>query len=317
MRNSVGRLGTRFQLFFGSNPLNGRTASSAVARRTPGGECARLSVACAAWAGYMAIPHVLRCFSEQHPNVRIEIQTLNSVQRLNDVKARVTDVAFMWRSSADEDLQIDGLFACPLVVALPVKHRLSARTYLSPRDLPGESYVTLDRNVAPVYSQAVAEYWERTGVTLNEQHQADQPYAVIELVAAGAGFAVVPLSVHEYADQRIVCRRLDPPPPELELTLARARGVDSPAINALFEMALRIARQQRSLLTRKGRTDSHPSSFDLAGVGMSRTRGAEDARTSGGHQLRASSSLPGTNRMTRDGSGESIRTTHPKNVKVA
>ena len=220
------------------------------ARRMIGGECDRLSVACTPWAGYLAIPHILCRFSEQHPNVRIEIQTLNSVQHLCALKARVTDVAFMWRSAEDDDLQVDGLLAHPLMVALPVKHRLSARTYLSPRDLPGESYVTLDPNVAPIYSQAVAEYWETAGVTLNEQHRADQPHAVIELVAAGAGFAVVPLSVHVYADQRIVCRRLEPPPPELELTLARARGVDSPAINALLEMALQDRRQQRSFQAR-------------------------------------------------------------------
>jgi len=267
------------------------------ARRMIGGECDRLSVACTPWAGYLAIPHILCRFSEQHPNVRIEIQTLNSVQHLCALKARVTDVAFMWRSAEDDDLQVDGLLAHPLMVALPVKHRLSARTYLSPRDLPGESYVTLDPNVAPIYSQAVAEYWETAGVTLNEQHRADQPYAVIELVAAGAGFAVVPSSVHVYADQRIVCRRLEPPPPELELTLARARGVDSPAINALLEMALQIPTQQRSFLTGEGRTDLHPGSSDLSAMGkLSRTGQAGQARTSG---------------------GTSIRTTHAKDVKVA
>jgi len=288
------------------------------ARRMIGGECDRLSVACTPWAGYLAIPHILCRFSEQHPNVRIEIQTLNSVQHLCALKARVTDVAFMWRSSEDDDLQVDGLVAHPLMVALPVKHRLSTRTYLSPRDLPGERYVTLDPNVSPIYSQAVAEYWETAGVTLNEQHRADQPYAVIELVAAGAGFAVVPLSVHVHADRRIVCRRLDPPLPELELTLARARGVDSPRINALLEMALPIARQQRSFLTGEGRTDSHPGSSDLSTVGrLSRAGQAGQARTSGAHQLDARSSLPDANKLTRDGGAKSIRTTHANDVEVA
>ncbi len=115
------------------------------------------------WAGYMAIPDILSRFSEQHPNVHLEIHTLNSVQQLHAVKARVIDVAFMWRSSADDNLRIDGLLAHPLAVALSVRHRLAARTYLSPRDLQGESYVTLDPNVAPVYSHAVAEYWETAG----------------------------------------------------------------------------------------------------------------------------------------------------------
>ena len=264
------------------------------ARRTIGGERDRLSVACTPWAGYMIIPNVLCRFSEQHPNVRLEIHTLNSTEQLHAVKARVTDVAFMWRGSADDDLRIDGLFALPLVVALPVKHRLSGRTHLSPRDLPGESYVTLDPNVAPAYSQAVAEYWETTGVTLKEQHRADQPHAVIELVAAGAGFAIVPSSLHQRADKRIVCRRLDPSPPELELTVARARGVDSPAINALLDMALQIARQQRSLLVGEGRADSRPGPSHLSAMRMSRAGEAGQARTSASHHSGARSSPGGT-----------------------
>src|SRR5262249_25728486 len=116
-----------------------------------------------------------------------------------------------------------------------------------------------------------------------EQHRTDQPYAVIELVAAGAGFAVVPLSVHGYADRRIVCRRLDPPPPELELTLARARGVDSPAINALLDMALQIAGQQRSFLPAEGRADP-PGLSDLSARRLS----AGERGRAGTYQRRAS-----------------------------
>ena len=283
-------------------------------RRTIGGECDRLSVACTPWTGYMAVPDILRSFSEQHRNVRIEIQTLNSVQQLRAVKARVIDVAFMWGSSADEDIQIDRLVAHPLVVALPLKHRLAARAHLSPRDLSNESYVTLAADLAPVYSEAVARYWEKAGVAMKEQHRADRPHAVIELVAAGAGFAVVPLSVYEFARQRIVCRRLDPAPSPLELTLARARGVESPAINDLREVALRIAAQQRAFITGYGRAGSS----DLSAVGrLSRAGEAGQARSNGAHQLRPRSSLLSAPQLRRDGGGKSFRRTQARDVRVA
>jgi DNA-binding transcriptional LysR family regulator len=135
------------------------------ARRTIGGKCDRLSVACTPWAGYMVISQILRRFSEQYGNVRIEIQTLNSAQQARGLRARVIDVAFMWRNnSADEDLQIDDLYAHPLVVALPFKHGLAPRAHLSPRELSGESFETLVADVTPVYSRAVAEYWAKAGV---------------------------------------------------------------------------------------------------------------------------------------------------------
>jgi hypothetical protein len=118
-----------------------------------------------------------------------------------------------------------------------------------------------------VYAEVAAGYWEAAGVAMKEQHKADQPHVAIDLVAAGAGSALVPLSVQEYAKERIVCRRLDPAPPQLELTLARARGVESPAINALVNVALQIAGQQRFFFSGGGRADSHPRSSDPSAVG--------------------------------------------------
>src|SRR5260370_26412362 len=52
------------------------------ARRPMGGECERLSVACAPWAEHMAVPRILRHFSKLHRQIQIEIQTLNSVRQV-------------------------------------------------------------------------------------------------------------------------------------------------------------------------------------------------------------------------------------------
>jgi DNA-binding transcriptional LysR family regulator len=286
------------------------------ARRTIGGRD-RLTVACTPWAGYMAVPHILRRFREQHRNVRIEVQTLNSVQQLRAVKAAVIDVAFIWRPSADEALQIDGLLAYPLVAALPFEHRLAARTHLSPRDLSGESYVTLAAEVAPAYSQAVAGYWEKVGAPMKEQHRADQPHAVLELVAAGAGFALVPLPVHGYTDQRIVYRGLDPAPLPLELTLARAHGVESPTINALLEVALQIATQQRSFFTGEDRGGSHSGSRDLSVRRLSRAVEAGQACTSGAYQLSARSPVRRAHQPMLGGGGKSIGRTQARQGDAA
>ena len=263
-------------------------------RQTSGGKCDHLSIACTPWAAYATISQILRHFREKHRSVRIEIQTLNSVE-LRAVKTRNIDVAFLWGSSADEGLQIDTLLLHPLVVALPSRHRLAARTHLSPRDLVGESYVMLAADAAPVYSQAVARYWEKARGAVEEPHTADQPHEVLELVAAGAGFALVPLAVHEHAEPGIVYRRIDPAP-QLELTLARARGVESPEIHALREVALQIARQ------------GDPTAMAMVERTPTRARPIS---------LRSARSSPlGVPQLTRDGSGKSIRTTLSGDVKV-
>src|SRR5262245_12538374 len=257
------------------------------ARRAMGGECDHLSVACAPWAELMTIPRILRRFSRLKPEIHIDIQTLNSVQQVRAIKTGTVDVGFMCPGLRERDIQMERLAARPLVVALPLNHRLAARARLSPRDLAGESYVMLATDVAPAYGEFVTEYWEKTGVSMRERLKVDQPHAVIDLVAAGAGFALVPSSVQEYEKKRIVCRRLDPALPELELSLGWARGVDSPTINALLEAARQVVAKPGSDVSGENGAGSYSDCSDLSGLaslsrlgdtGRQRTNGTQDPR---------------------------------------
>src|SRR5262245_10198950 len=280
------------------------------ARRTMQGECDRLSVACTPWADLMAVPHILRRFSEAHHQIQIEVQTLNSVLHVQAVKARTVDVGFMLSPPADQGIHIERLVTYPLVIALPANHRLATRAQLSPRDLVGESYVTLAADVAPMYGEVVTKYWEQVGVAMKERLKVDQPRAVIDLVAAGAGFALVPSSVQEWEKQRIVCRRLDPAPPELELSLAWARGVESPAINSLLEVA-------RQVVSGESGADSHSRSSGLPGLAtLARPNATGHGRAIGAHHPGARSSLLRTPQLPRHDGGKSIGTSQGRDVRV-
>ena len=218
---------------------------------------------------------------------------------------------------ADEALQIERLATYPLVVALPANHRLAARAQLSPGDLAGESYVMLAADVAPAYGAIVTKYWERTGVAIKERLKVDQAHAVIDLVAAGAGFALVPSSAQECEKQRIVCRRLDPAPPELELSLAWARGVESPAINALLEVARQVVGQPRARVSGESRADSHSGGPNPSKVPPRLLGATEHARTNG-HQQGGPSRLLSEPKRSRQGGdgGKSIGTTQARRVTV-
>jgi hypothetical protein len=121
------------------------------------------------------------------------------------------------------------------------------------------------------------------GVSIRERLKVDQAHALIDLVAAGAGFALVPSSVQECEKHRIVCRRVHPAPPELELALVWARGVESPAISVLLEVARRIVGQPRSRVKGESRADSHSDGSDLSKV-PSRVLGPIGHARTNGHQ---------------------------------
>jgi hypothetical protein len=118
----------------------------------------------------------------------------------------------------------------------------------------------------------------------------------------------VPSSVQECEKQRIVCRRVHPAPPELELALVWARGVESPAISILLEVARRIVGQPRSRGNGESRGDSHADGSDLSKV-PSRVLGATGHARTNGHQpdgpLRALSE-PKLPRRAGDGRNSSV-----------
>jgi DNA-binding transcriptional LysR family regulator len=271
------------------------------ARRAIGGECDRLSVACAPWARLMAVPRILHRFSRLHRQVQIDVQTLDSVRQVRALKTRTVDVGFMCPGSPDRDVEMERLIVRPLVVALPANHRLAQRARLSPRDLAGGSYVMLAADVAPKYGEIVAEYWERTGVAMKERLKVDQPHAVMDLVAAGAGFALVPSSAQEYEKQRIVCRRLDPAPPELELAVAWARGVESPAIEALRDAARQVLGRPTSHVSGENGANGHSGGSGVSeSAPPSREADTGRDRTDGAHHFGARSSLLCAARRTKE-----------------
>jgi DNA-binding transcriptional LysR family regulator len=285
------------------------------ARRAMGGEYDRLSVACAPWARLMGVPRILHHFSRLHRQIQIDIQTLDSVRQLRAVKTRTVDVGFMCPGSSDSDLQVERLAAHPLVVALPSNHRLAGRARLSPRDLAGEGYVMLATNVARTYAEIVTEYWEKAGVAMKERLTADQPHAVIDLVAAGAGFALVPSSIQEYEKKGIVCRRLDPAPPELELSLVWARGLESPAVDALLEVARQVIGQPKSRVGDDSRAHAQPKGSDLLRLAPHLLRQTGHARSNGDRPGGPLRMLRGP-QLPRHDRGKSIGTTPARDVRV-
>ena len=112
---------------------------------------------------------------------------------------------------------------------------------------------------------------------------------------------------------RLVCRVLDPAPPQLELTLARARGLESLATNALREMALQITRQPGSVAIGEAGLDPH--SRDPSVVGRF-ARGEETGQASPNSAYQLSPRLPvdRAHQPTRSGGGRSIRKTQARNV---
>ena len=97
------------------------------------------------------------------------------------------------------------------LVALPARHRLartSGRTAgkLAVRELAGEAFVMVPREIAPGLYDIVSALASRAGFSLNVAQEAIQMQTVVSLVSSGLGVAIVPGSLANLGRRGVVYR---------------------------------------------------------------------------------------------------------------
>src|SRR6185312_13202787 len=128
------------------------------------------------------------------------------------------------------------------VIALPAKHRLAAtRGKVSLRELAGEPFVTIPREIAPRLYDIVAELAAQAAISLNVAQEAIQMQTVVSLVSSGLGAAIVPASVANLGRRGVVYRELADRHPKLDLWLAWRRGALDPAAREFVAQARPLA----------------------------------------------------------------------------
>jgi len=84
---------------------------------------------------------VLARFGARHPDVRVEVRTLDFTELVEGLRQRVCDVAFLYLPVDEPDLDVTPLMSEDRIVVLPAGHRLAGRKRLTPADLDGELFI--------------------------------------------------------------------------------------------------------------------------------------------------------------------------------
>src|SRR5713226_9376686 len=89
------------------------------------------------------MPEALRILRDELPNIDVMISSQYSPRLANALLKGNVDAAFLRREKGVPELAYRVLVKEPLVVVLPSDHRLAALKAISPRDLVGETFVTV------------------------------------------------------------------------------------------------------------------------------------------------------------------------------
>ena len=147
----------------------------------------RIATQC--YTAYHWLPAVLREFRERWPNIELKVAAEHTASPITALREGLLDLAIVYTPSTDRRVELRPLFDDELVVVLPPDHRLANQGAITPALLRGEHvfvYTSADRQ-----NSVVRDILEPAGVAPSRISHIQLTEAIIELVAAGLGVAVL------------------------------------------------------------------------------------------------------------------------------
>jgi DNA-binding transcriptional LysR family regulator len=200
-----------------------RADRAAALARHVGGSDSHLRIGMGYHMNHVDIAAVIGEFNARHQGIQIETRTMSVPSQLASLLDRQLDIGFVRPPVNDPALSAETLVCEPLLIALPRGHRLVSRTTLSLSALADEPFVLPRRDAAPVLHDGLLRACHKAGFRPHSCDEADHLIMILDLVAAGAGVALVPALARKIERRRIVYRLPHPSPETLETAIAWRR----------------------------------------------------------------------------------------------
>ncbi len=189
-------------------------------------------------------PKLVRGLLGALPGLAVRVTQLDTPVQLVALRANEIDLAVVRAAGPASGIVLADLFCEPMVLALPARHRLAAKSVLSAADLRDERFVLWPRTTSPLFHDQVMDYCARAGFVPRTAMEGADIETQLGLVSAGIGVSPQPASFADLGRKGVTFRPLHEaphstvqlawlqasPPPHLAVALsaARAAGVREP-----------------------------------------------------------------------------------------
>jgi len=192
------------------------------------GKSGRLRLGFVSLADYGVLPGLLKAFKAARPGVSLALREMLSPEQAAALAAGELDFGLLLPPVAHPisgELEHLVMQSERFVAALPARHPAARRRgRLALRELSGEAFVMVPRDIAPGLYDIVAGLAARAGFSIQVAQEAIQMQTVVSLVSSGLGVAIVPASIANLGRRGVVYRELADAHPRLDLWLAWRRG---------------------------------------------------------------------------------------------
>ena len=212
------------------------------ARDIGNGERGRLRVGYVGSATYGLVPTILPLFRSRHPAVELALKEATGLEMLRGLEDGTLDVGLVRTPllEAVAPVSLELLYMEPLMLLVPLNHRLAVVGRVRLEDLKDEPFVIYDRLAIPNLRSLILMACEAAGFSPNVAEETADNQTMIALVESGAGLALAPAVMRRAAAGRAHCLELlsDGRPLQIGFALAKRQDDHRPAVEA-FAAAIR------------------------------------------------------------------------------
>jgi DNA-binding transcriptional LysR family regulator len=205
------------------------------------GEIGRIEIGYPTWIAPTFVPETIARFRQSHPAVNLHLRTMATADQIAELKGGRLDIAFLRDLKSDDEIHLELLFTEPWVVALPHRHPKSIKSSLRAKDLEGEDMIAFPSS-APWVRRRIEQLLGSNGSRRIVQ-EAQSWFAILSLVKAGLGCAVVPRSQMSMWGQDIEWRPLRGSPMKSEVAVARVASCENPVVGVFMNLLKEAAHQ--------------------------------------------------------------------------
>lgn len=144
----------------------------------------------AAWSSIVA--QALGAFEQAAPNVALELTPMNTPEQLDALAAGRLDGGFCYRFGAlPEGIGSVHVLDQNVVLAVPEAWPHGSAGPVAAHELAGKPFIAFPRRVYPAYYDRLLSACAERGLTLDIRQEASTETAILSLVSAGMGAAIV------------------------------------------------------------------------------------------------------------------------------
>lgn len=186
---------------------------------------------------YGNLPGIIRAYRAARPGVELILLELTTLEQIAALKEGRIDVGFGRIAFDDPDITRQLLRNERMVAALPSHHPLlDTPGPLSLAALCAEPLVAYPKSPRPSYADQVLALFRERGLKPAALLEVRELQTALGLVAADAGFALVPASVERLRRDNVTYRALDEPTALTPIFMAHRRTDTSPEIALVTDL---------------------------------------------------------------------------------